>query len=673
MARRLHRELERYRVPKQLLDTQNPNIRTNLRPIFRDRDELSSGTSLNQVIEEALSESESLIVICSPAAVASDWVNDEIRTFQRLGKHKHIFCFIVAGSPLSGDAQECFPKALINPIDTTGQLLTDPEEPLAADASGGKSEWRHAKMMLIAGLLDVGLDRLLQRDHQRRSRNMIAIASGSVAIAVVMAGLAVFAYLSQAEAERRQADADNLVGYLLGDLREELHSIGRVDLYNDVASKAMEYFKSLEDEDARDEVLAQRAEALRQIGSALLARSDTQGAMKAFDESLTISQRLATENPQRLDWNLALAESHFYVGEVYWRRGELDAASKEFQSQLSIVDALASAQPNNLERLTHSGYAWTNYGRILELSGRFDEGLRAYQTVMDVFQRMLDQEPENPETKLEVGFAHNNLGKLKTSLGLLEEAEAHYRSDLKIKQEISATDPANNTWREYTAGSHFWLGKLLQARGDLNAAREQHEFTREILNSLLLNEPDATQPRQRKAAVLTLLAVNCRINLDTACATESITTALADLDTLTSASPDNVRWLHLQSLSQLELSWQAQLRGDHKTALANAQSAKMITDQLVMQAPTDLEVRKSEVLVMLTLGDFAGQSLEAEKAQVLWQSALQILEEHFSDSSDPQVLELQSRLLIRNNRLAEAQIAEDALAQMNYLSPYPWP
>ena len=674
-AKRLHRDLERFRIPKHLGGTDGPESgsKKNLRPIFRDRDELSSGSALSQVITGALNDSECLVVICSPSAVASRWVNDEIKTFQQLGRHHRIFCFIVDGTPMSGDERECFPEALRNPIDTDGQTVPDPDEPIAADASADKKEWQRAKLMLIAGILGVGLDELLQRDLQRRNRTMFAVAAASVSIAVIMLALTAFAYLSQAKAERRKADADNLVSFLLGDLRKELHAVGRADLYSSVAEKAMEYFKSLEDEDARDEVLAQRAEALRQIGSALLDRSDMKGAENAFNESLTISRRLAEQNPDRLDWSLALAESHFYVGQIHWQRGELQAARTEFQNQLSVVDKLAAAQPGNAERLEHSGYAWTNYGRVLELSGQYDESLHAYQTVMDVFQRLLVLQPDNPGSKLEVGFAHNNLGKLKTSLGLLEEAEVHYRSDLQIKKDAAQNDPSNNLWRNYLASSHFWLGKLMLMRGDLDDARDQNESALVLLDALLINDPELASIRQRRSEVYIQLAANCRLREEAKCASSSISDALADLEVLTNANPENAIWLKIQAVAELEAAWQAEIQGDHPDATDLAENAHLITEQLTDQAPFDRDLRKLEIEALLTLGDLAHKSGQLESAGFYWKSALETLNQHFVSPDDPRVLDLLVKLLSRNGYTTEVQDIGQRLVEIAYLSPYPWP
>src|SRR5580698_7845745 len=49
--------------------------------IFRDEAEVSANSTLNSALQSALKASRSLIVICSPFAVASGYVADEIRYF----------------------------------------------------------------------------------------------------------------------------------------------------------------------------------------------------------------------------------------------------------------------------------------------------------------------------------------------------------------------------------------------------------------------------------------------------------------------------------------------------------------------------------------------------------------------------------------------------------------
>ena len=64
-----------------------------------------------------------MVVICSPAAVRSRWVNEEILAFKRLGRSGRIFCFIVDGNPNAGDETECFPAAIRFECTETGDAV----------------------------------------------------------------------------------------------------------------------------------------------------------------------------------------------------------------------------------------------------------------------------------------------------------------------------------------------------------------------------------------------------------------------------------------------------------------------------------------------------------------------------------------------------------------------
>ena len=117
-AKWLQHELEHYKIPavrngKELLPD-------NLRPVFRDVDELSAGNLPGQIYS-ALEQSKNLIVICSRNVVSSVWVNKEIQDFIQIGETRgidnseRIFPFIVDGTPHAKDPDdECFPEILRN-------------------------------------------------------------------------------------------------------------------------------------------------------------------------------------------------------------------------------------------------------------------------------------------------------------------------------------------------------------------------------------------------------------------------------------------------------------------------------------------------------------------------------------------------------------------------------
>src|SRR5690242_17110952 len=89
----LHHALETYEVPPDLVGTENvrgEEIPTSLYPVFRDEEELPADAHLTANIRAALRISRLLVVICSPRAVASRFVAEEIRYFKELGKANRI-------------------------------------------------------------------------------------------------------------------------------------------------------------------------------------------------------------------------------------------------------------------------------------------------------------------------------------------------------------------------------------------------------------------------------------------------------------------------------------------------------------------------------------------------------------------------------------------------------
>ena len=134
-------------------------------------------------VQSALADSDALIVICSPEAAHSRWVNEEVLAFKRLSGSGRIYCLIVAGEPHAGDARECFSPGLRFEIEADGRLGQRPAEPIAADLRPGKDGKALARLKLVAGLLGVDLDTLRRREAQRRHRRMLAIVIARKTIA----------------------------------------------------------------------------------------------------------------------------------------------------------------------------------------------------------------------------------------------------------------------------------------------------------------------------------------------------------------------------------------------------------------------------------------------------------------------------------------------------------
>lgn len=156
-AKWLAHELEHYRFPVTL--NGRSDLPKDLRPIFRDIDELSAG-NLPIQIHNALENSKYLIVICSPNSAKSQWVNKEIEEFVSMGKVDKIFPFIIDGKAFSeDDSKECFPPALRN-LPKEDERLGGNINEMGRDAAVVKT---------VAGMLDLAFDTLWQRYEREKA------------------------------------------------------------------------------------------------------------------------------------------------------------------------------------------------------------------------------------------------------------------------------------------------------------------------------------------------------------------------------------------------------------------------------------------------------------------------------------------------------------------------
>lgn len=191
----LHKKLETYRVPGSLVGkpSRDGEVPARLIPIFRDREELPTSSQLGDNLQRSLEQSRYLVVICSPAAAQSRWVEEEIRAFKTWHGRDRIIALIGSGIPNATDgpepALECFPYSLR--FEGVGADSTPVRiEPIAADLRPDGDGRPRAFLKIVAGLLGVGFDDLYQREKRREQRRRVL--AGAIAVAGVLILAAIY-------------------------------------------------------------------------------------------------------------------------------------------------------------------------------------------------------------------------------------------------------------------------------------------------------------------------------------------------------------------------------------------------------------------------------------------------------------------------------------------------
>ena len=623
----VHLWLERFKVPPELIgrDRGEGVIPRRLRPVFRDRHELAAARDLGAEIEEALARSRVLIVLCSPGAARSRWVNSEIERYHRGRPAGQVLAAIVAGEPYAADlpgreAEECFPPALRVQYDKCGLPTARRAEPIAADLREGKDGRRIGFLKIVAGMLGVGLDELVKREAARRQRRMAIITSASIVGMALTSGLALFAFEKRDEARDQRREAEGLVGFMIGDLRTRLEPLGRLDVLDAVGEKALGYYRKQDKVSLSDESLAQRSRALTMIGEIAAKRGQLDGALQRYQEALAGTAealRRAPDDPQRM---FDHAQAVYWVGSVALDRGRIDEAAARFEEYRDLAARMVASDPANPKWRLEAVYANTNVGQV-ELQQRlYDRAVQTYSTSVREATLLTKEAPTNSEyLKLLVeGLAF--LAEANDKSGRIAAAIAGRARQLAVAEQALAQGRPDEELRQKTMIAHMALARLRFQHGESRAALTDAAAASAIGQRLVDLEPSNADWRGRAASArlneaMLLLRAGRRRD-----AVGAIAEGCAAVNRLVARDPSVASWrIGVRSCVALRAE---QAVADGETAIAIALARGLVeraaAEERTATNPNGFAVPEALKLV----GDMLWRSGDRAGAQREWRAAL---------------------------------------------------
>ena len=539
----LHRRLETYRLPAALVGREGPMgpIPARLAPIFRDRDELAAATDLSTEINAALAQSMYLVVVCSPAAARSRWVDEEIAVFKRLHGEDRVRAIIIEGEPFSGDpATECFPASLRLRFDANGERTSEPAEPIAADARRQGDGRKYAFLKLVAGLSGARLDELVRREQQRRNTRLALLSTALAALVVVLSALTWDALrqrnaarLAQAEAQLQRDEAQGLVEFMLTDLRQRLDAVGRLDVLEAVGERLSASYARQDLSRLDADALGRRARVQLLLGEIEGTRGNLDAALSQYRQAAASTGELLAREPDDPQRIYDHAQSVFWVGQVAWQRGEADVARQHF----------------------------TQYH--------------------DYARQLVGHDPDNADWQMELNYGLSNLGTLAMDRGDAVAAERHFREALEVSRALSDAVPDDADRMINTGTSLAWLADALLRQGKLLASGELRQEETALYERWLAGQPADANVRQLLVDARSRIA---QIHLglgrpEQARDDAALATALAD--DLLAGDPQNIEWVDRASLAHA-VAGEAYLHlGEHALARASLQRATAIAEDFV--------------------------------------------------------------------------------------------
>jgi tetratricopeptide (TPR) repeat protein len=673
-ARWLHTALEGYRIGKDLVgrDTPAGPVPNALRPIFRDREDFSAGHSLTQQTLAALEAAQFLIVVCSPNAAQSEYVNEEVRRFKMLGRAARVIPVIVAGEP--GDpGRECFPRVLRFKVAVDGTITNEREEPIAADARGDGKEI--AKQKVVAALLGVGLDEILrraERARKRRNRFWAALAGVFLLLAIAATGSAVYAWeqlktneaflnatlkrateivdeaVAQAETYnvpraatlRLLARAESLFedmarygrptpelryrkAWMLIQFARNYQVLGDTGKQFERATEAYGLLGGLAAEKPDDRIYQRDLSvAYAEVGDVLLIQGKLSDALRVYRESLVIIERLTKADPGNAGFQFDLAIRHERIGDALLQQGDLAAALVQYEARKNLIESLTQRDPDNAGWQRDLSIADSKVGDVLLTQGKLSQALVAYRESFSIAERLAKADAGNTQRQRDLAVSYERVGNVVMAQGSLTEALQSYRNSLAIKERLTRTDPGNAGWQRNLSVAYSKVGDVLLAQNELDEALAAHRAALAIAERLSKADPANTIWQRDLSIAYNKVGDVLLAQGKLGEALYSYRASLAVFAGLTRLDPSNSEWQRDLSVAHDRIAEVLAAQGHLTEALQDYRESLAIAERLAKSDPSNTEWQEDLagsyhpiIVLLVKLGNIPQALIELHKGR----------------------------------------------------------
>ena len=131
------------------------------------------------------------------------------------------------------------------------------------------------------------------------------------------------------------------------------------------------------------------------------------------------------------------------LGDLQIRQGHLAEALRSYQASLSIAERLAAHDLQNTERQHDLSVSHDRIGDVQRAQGHLEEALSSYQASFLIRERLAARDLQNAEWQRDLSVSHNKIGDVQQEQGHLEEALSSYQASLLIRERLAAHDLQN--------------------------------------------------------------------------------------------------------------------------------------------------------------------------------------------------------------------------------------
>ncbi|MBB3221373.1 nSTAND1 domain-containing NTPase [Pseudoduganella umbonata] len=296
-------------------------------------------------------------------------------------------------------------------------------------------------------------------------RVRVAIVAVIALLALLAGVLGLTARAAQQDAERRRADAEGLLGFMLGDFADKLRPLGRLELLDDVSKRALAYLAGGKD-DGDPRTAVQRAKALQVIAEVDIARAKPDSAQTALLAARGILAKQLERVPDDRAALKAQGAVAFWLSQVHRNRDDWPGALNHLVQYRDLSRKLVALAPDDADSMLELSYALNGIGTIrigmrdfIAASAAFEESIRLKRAV-------IKRKQNDAALMMSLANSYSWLAKANAARGALASAKALYETERQLIHPVLEGNRSNAEWGIRLASAVAHIAEMEQALGD---------------------------------------------------------------------------------------------------------------------------------------------------------------------------------------------------------------
>jgi serine/threonine protein kinase/tetratricopeptide (TPR) repeat protein len=309
-----------------------------------------------------------------------------------------------------------------------------------------------------------------------RLKERTAIAEAATAAAEVSEGKAVDARrtaekaLSSAEVARN--DAEDLIAFMLGDLRNKLEPVGRIDVLDAASGKVVDYFEGLPDGNRTAESLLRQTYAYDQNSTVSFRTGKMTEAKDLAEKGLATALRIEKEFPGAKEGDLGVVDAQYTVGISALGRGDIASASVALQAAYDRAKMLLESGDRDERIILAGATSLDGLSSVAMSKGDYASAVISKTEEIKLREEIVGLRPGDSLATQQLSGAMLGLVTALDGQGRTEEALNVAREALVIDEKNYNESPESMDLQERFAFSLFFIARLEARRGNPAAAVE---------------------------------------------------------------------------------------------------------------------------------------------------------------------------------------------------------